>query len=398
MPVVDHFQVLSQQLAAHLEATAGTAETLVAADVALRPYQDISFAPSFPRFANNEVADDIGQAPDFVAAKMGSINFPCTFHSAGAVGTEPAIGKYLEACGLKMQVVRTITISAPSGGSTQFAEGDVFSATGGKAGIVNKLITTGGTLEYILTAGSALANSDVVTVGSVTASCSGASALFAMKYTPRSTNHKTLTMQRAIKNFTGTSAQDFLSRLRGVAGTFSLDAAALDVMRFKGDFTGVVDYLGAGSFFTPVTYEAPTVAQLPKFINAKLQINGKDVVTDSLSFIAGNSVEMDPDPTMTGGTAGYLQARIRTRAPTITIAPYRLIPSVLDDLGILGDGSTFPFELNLGTSPQRIDIVAPKCQLRAETLGNRAGLETGQMTLHITRDVLTDNDYAIYFK
>src|SRR3990172_2740676 len=390
--MADHFQILQQQLAGKLEGTPGTAETLTAAEVDLRPFQDFSFRPEFQRFANDEVADDLGVAPDFVAGLGALISFGCILKSAGVVGTEPAIGRYFKACGLKEQMVQQITIGAISGGDAQFKAGESYTATGGKTGLIEADISAPGTLRYIPLTGGNLADTNVVTAAGDSATCSGASTAYAVKYSPTSSGHKTVTIQRGIRNFNGTSSQDYLWRLKGAMGTFRIEAPALGVFRFRSELRGCVDFVGAGALFTGVGYEIATNAQLPHLINATIQINGVTVRPEAFNFDGRNNVELDPDPSTGGGTIGYDQARISSREPQISMAPYRLIQSVLDDMGLLKDGTTFPVQVLAGTTPYRLEFYAPKCQIREVAFGARAGLETNQLTMFATRDTLADNE------
>jgi hypothetical protein len=373
--MVDHFLSDTQQLAAKIEGTAGTAETLTAAEVKLRPFKsDPPFTPDYPRFGNDEVSDDLAAAPDFVSGAKGTIPVGCILKSGGALGTEPAISPYLLACAMKLQTVRTITIGSISGGNSAFAAGETYSATGGKTGIIEYPASGAGALRYIVSTG----------------------AVYGLKYTPASTAQQTLTIQRADKNDQATSGQDFLYRLRGAMGKCTMTWTPLDAIRFAAEYQGVKDLAGAGSFFTGMTYEAGTP---PKFISATVQIDGVDVSPDTITFDCGNTVEVDPAPTTAdGGSSGFKMARVASREPTLSITPFRLIPSVLDDLGKLQSGATFAVKITTGATPQLIEFHAPKAQLRSWSAGDRAGRRTAALTLHLTRADLTDEDYAIYFR
>lgn len=395
--MADHFLTETQQLAAKIEAVAGTAETLTSAEVKLRPFKsDLPFTPDYPRFGNDEVSDDLAAAADFVSGAKGTIPVGVILKSGGVLGTEPAISPYLKACGMKMQTVHTITIGSIAGGDSAFAAGETYSATGGKTGIIEYPASGAGSLRYIVLSGGALAAADVVTANGDSATTSGADATYGLKYTPTSTAQPTMTIQRADKNDQATASQDFLYRLRGAMGNCTITWTALDALRFAGEFQGVLDLAGAGSFFTGMTYEAGTP---PKFVNAVVQIDGVDVCPDAITFDAGNTIEVDPAPTTAcGGTSGFKQARIASREPTLAITPFRLIPSVLDDLGKLQSGATFAVKITTGATPQLVEFLAPKAQLRAWSAGDRAGRRTAALTLHLTRADLTDEDYAIYFR
>ncbi|MFH0903184.1 MAG: hypothetical protein V2A73_21355 [Pseudomonadota bacterium] len=395
--MADYFRILQQQLAAKIEAIAGTFENLAATEVKLRPFQsEFSYTPDRMRFANDEVAEDIGQAVDFTAGAKASIGVGFALKTAGVVGTIPAIAPYLRGCGMQAEVVHAITIGAPTGGAASFVEGDPYTiGAGGKTGTIEQTISAGGSLHYVPITGGALASADVVTVGSCTATASSADALYAYKFRPRSTSQSTLSVRRGIKNSVGTASEDYLTIIKGAMGDGSLELTALDIARFKGTFTGVIHSEAAGAFFSGYTYETGTP---PTFTNATVQINGVAVHPDNISLAFGNAVEMDPDPTTGGGAAGYSVANISGRKPTLTITPYRQTPTVLDDLGIHASGATATLLVRFGVTPQIIEIVAPHAQLTGWAPGNRAGLETAALTFALTRDALVDNEYAIYFR
>jgi hypothetical protein len=393
--MADHFLIRDQQLAAKLEASPGVAETLTYSEVKLKPFQsDTPFTPDYPRFANDEVAEDIGEAADFVGGKKGAIQVGLLLKNSGTVGTPPAIGTFLRACGLKEQIVHAITIGAISPGSA-FVAGATYSATGGKTGIVETTRTGAGTLRYIVTSGGALAASDVVTVGADSATASGTDALYGVKYTPRSTGHETMTLQRGEKNDAGTASHDYLYRLAGALGNGAINLAALDAGRFKGDYQGVISFLGDGAFLSGYTYESTTP---PVWNNSTVQLNAVAIQVSEFGLDFGNEVALEPDPTTVGGTDGFDYARIMKRTPIITLNPYRLKTSELDDLGLHGSGATMAFTLSYGTTPQLIEITAGACQLRGWSPADRAGRRVASLSLNVVRGTLMDDDFSIMFR
>lgn len=400
--MADDLLVLNQQFAAKQEVTPGTAVALAAADVNLKPFQSsLSFAPDYTRFGNDEVAEDIGAAADFVAGKPARLGFGCAFHGSGVLATEPAVMIYLEALGCKKSLVKAAQINAPSGGDAKFLAGESYSAASGtKTGVVDQDITGSGSLRYVPATGGDLVATDVVTANgdSATVQSSPAPSTYGWKAQPLSFGHKTLTVQRGTKNAQGTAAKDFLIRLRGALGTGRIECTALDALRLISEFTGVLDFAGNGSLFTGVDYESFTNLLQPKFVNATCQIDAIAVKPSSFTFDFGNAVEMVPDPTTTGGTAGYDYARIANREPKFTIDPLRSPADNLDDIGYLGDGRTFAAQIIVGTTPNIIEISAAKCQIRGWSEQVRAGRHAAALELFVTRTDKPDYDWAIYFR
>lgn len=400
--MVDHYQVRSQQIAAAIEATPGTAETLAVTDVLLRPEEPPTWTPAPNLFDNNELSEDLSMPAKFTSGERANLSFRFILKNSGTVGTSPAVARFLRACGLKEELVESISIGAVSGGDGTFREGEIYSATGGKTGIIEQ-DTTGTTLRYIALTGGSIANTDVVsTPDGDSATASSASANFAVRYTPDSTKQDTLTLARLIRNTEGTAAEDTIHTIRGAMGNLSLELAAHDIMRANFEFQGVFDSASQGNLFSNPTFESANNEDIGKLIDSVLQLDGSTVVPSSMTVDLGNGVELDPDPTSVGGgTKGYDRARILRREPTLTIDPRRVTPTVFDEIGRFFDGSLFAFRFvsGGGTDPgQVVEIVAESCQIQGWTEGNRSDFQTWDGTIALTRRLVLDTDYKIYFR
>jgi hypothetical protein len=393
----NRFATLNQQLAAAVETTNGTAVTVVAADVKLRPFLDFTHEPIYPEFAVEEVAEDLAQAPDFAGGKGGQLSFGCSLKNGGVLGTPPAIGRYFRGCGLKEQVVNQITVGVQSGGDSQFKAGETYSATGGKTGTIEADRVGAGVLRYTITSGGALVAADSVTAAGDSATTSGTNTVHSVKYSPRSTGLESLTMERLQKNYLGTSSKDRILRLRGAMGTARLETAALDAARARFEFKGAEAADVEGNLYTGVVYEDISIDLIPKLVNADIQINGAPVTPEGFTFDFGNEVQLEPDPTLDGGPSGFLSAAISGRKPSITLAPFQIEKTVLDMLNLNQVRTAVPVQFIFGTTPQKIMITAPRCQIRGFAQANRAGFEVKNLTIAITRAVGTDFDYGIYF-
>jgi hypothetical protein len=388
--MADHFSATIQQMACKVETVRGTAETLTSADAKFRVFGDIAHALQHPRFTNEEIGDDLAAAADFVGGSQAGLSFGINLRSSGVLAGPHGVDPYLRGCGMRSSAVNAITIGAIAGGDTVFNAGESYSsAAGAKTGLIDETISSPGTMRYTILTGGALAAADVVTVGADSATASDS---------PRSSGQEAVTIQRCEGNSEGTAGQDSIIRLKGAMGSYTIDAAALDILKARFEFTGVQHYNGAGSKFTGVTYEGGTNAQLPRLQNSVMQVNGVTVSPDAFSFAINNQVEMDPDVTTLGGLDWFVSARISSREATISITPLRLLHSVLDEQGLLKLGSTFPFRVVMGVSPWQFELTAKLAQVRAAQPGTRAGLATSGLTIVCTRGVLPDDDFAIYFR
>ena len=384
------------QLAGALETTPGTIiDPITEAHVKLKPLSDgFSYESTPMRFENQEVADDIGASADVVTAVQGTMSIPLTLKNSGVAGTAPAVGIYLQACGLKEEQVREV---AYDNLAVAFVYGETF-VSGGTEGIVDKAISAGtGTLRYILTTGDPLEDADSV-VGDIAGRCdaNGDTAALGWKYSPTTTDQKTITLQRGVANTDATPSKDWIQVLKGAMGTFTIDAEALNAARINFSFQGCEASAGLGAVETGMTFESVATADLPKFINATVTVNDITVRPTSVSFDMGNEIILEPDPSSSGGTDGYDFARVSARAPQITLDPRTI--DLLDDHALLRSGDVIAFDLKFGGVGQTIQIITTSAQVRDVSFGDRSGFQTSDKTLAITRHAtLTDEDFRIYF-
>src|SRR3990170_3515714 len=100
-------------IAAKIEQTEGTAETLAAADADVLAFEP-SFAPTISMYERAEVTDSLSPFAQVAGSKMATITFSVNLRGSGAAGTAPKIGKLLKVCGFGETIVaRTSATYAP---------------------------------------------------------------------------------------------------------------------------------------------------------------------------------------------------------------------------------------------------------------------------------------------
>src|SRR3989304_4563589 len=97
-------------IAAKIEATEGTAETLVGSDA--------NFLVIDPKFTANialnkrlNIAESLSQFAAVPGAQMAEITFGVELKGAGGAGATPALGKLLKACGFSETVVASTSVT-----------------------------------------------------------------------------------------------------------------------------------------------------------------------------------------------------------------------------------------------------------------------------------------------
>lgn len=398
--------IQQQQLAAKIEASSGVVEALAGADVTVRAFtDDFSFSPDFDILENPEASATLGQKPQCVVGKKGTINFGSFFRGHATPGMASPWDVYLRAAGCFGQVVQAYAagIGAIGGGGDGFAlAGDTF--TFGAVGNENTgtvvVDYAGDGTPFIYTSAAAMTAADNVVFDDTDTGVAAAgtnNASYGYKYNPRSTGIEAATIQRAVKNALGTTNEDYLYRLRGAAGNFTVEYNALDALRFRGEYQGVKDFLGDGAFLSPESIVESVCSNLVKFVGATIMLDGETVKPNTVAFSTGNEIALDPDPT---DVDSYDFARIVARAPEITLDPFRTqVNNGFDDWGKFEAGSNIPFVLKVGSvAGVIVELYAQNAQIVANDLGERSRRETAGLTLRINEGDWADHDWFFLFR
>lgn len=91
-------------IAAKLEGTEGTAETLAAADADVLVFEP-SFSPTVTFYERTEVDASLSPYAQVAGSKMATIAFNVNLRGSGSAGTAPKIGKLLKCCGFGETIV-----------------------------------------------------------------------------------------------------------------------------------------------------------------------------------------------------------------------------------------------------------------------------------------------------
>lgn len=97
------------QLAAKVEVTEGTAETLAAADAVSSGA--IKFDPEIEVEDLNLVSSSLSPYPGIAGARQAKMSFECPLKGSGVAGTAPEIGELIRACGYVETVVASTSVT-----------------------------------------------------------------------------------------------------------------------------------------------------------------------------------------------------------------------------------------------------------------------------------------------
>lgn len=132
------------QLAAKLEVTEGTAETLTGADALLA--MNIDDDPDIDEHNRDNVSSSLSTFSQLAGARKGAIAFDVELKGSGTAGTAPALGKLLKACGFGESVVALTSVTylpASSGVSSitiaLYNDGIIYKIWGARGNVSLKL-------------------------------------------------------------------------------------------------------------------------------------------------------------------------------------------------------------------------------------------------------------------
>jgi len=97
------------QIAAKLEGTEGTAETLAGADAFLG--HNITWTPGIEMHKRENVTSSLSKFSQVAGARQASLEFDVELKGSGTAGTAPALGKLLKACGFGETTVAVTSVT-----------------------------------------------------------------------------------------------------------------------------------------------------------------------------------------------------------------------------------------------------------------------------------------------
>jgi len=208
-----------------------------------------------------------------------------------------------------------------------------------------------------------------------------------LRYIPRSIDFnnadaRTLTMA------TYQGEQELTKRLVGASGTWKFAFKAGEIIGIDWNFQGIFEEPTTGEDIGVPDY--PT--ELPfRFASADLQIEGElPRCTDTIELESGGEVVLRPCGTELSGYAGAI---ITDRKPV-----GKIDPESVDNVGYGPwlNGEEHQFLIAVQNATDRIEISAPKFQRTNIQEGDRAGIQTDDITFQFNTDI-ADDELAITF-
>jgi len=366
------------ELAVEQEATPGTAETIVQADVLSRIRNGFTIEPDAEQIDPDEIQATSSSRPLTIGRKLISIGASYQLRGPGDLTTNPTIADKWEAAMFDGLEAETIPIGAITSGP--FLAGEIITgATSAATGIILQQTATSATsLPYAVLTG--VFQAEVIDGGESGAQCTSSGPPVAGGYAFRP----------ADSDFDGAAKYHCTAQLR--RNGFQWTArGALATLRFpfrngqpcfvEQTFTGALTSRGTQALFGVTTYPEESVA-VPRFLNAGIVI-GSYSPSGVLDFDLTINNTYEPNEDANDSSAdGVKWMDYDKDRPTITLDPDQVPTATYDYFTTFLDGTPFYLEWTLGSAAgAKWTFACREAQFQQVSAGERANRPRFPLTI-----------------
>jgi hypothetical protein len=381
-----------REFAAEQEATPGSAETIVVADLLVRMRDGDSWDLDVDIFDPEELQASSSKRPIMAGRSLVDATISYILRGPASQSVAPAIQDLLLAAMLEVEAVTNSPIGAVTTGP--FLDGETI--TGGTstetATVFRDTANGAAVIKYIDPSG-AFDAAEVLTGGTsgATATTGGAPAANGFRYKPADSNFGA---GDSLHHVTGKFLEDgtFLTgrgMLANLSMLFQVGKPVIVTQRLVGGYEAHGDL----ALFAPATYPEEDNAA-PLFLSAALLLGGY-TPTDIREMTM--TIETNPEAREDAQSAsGVLYADYQKDAPTLTVDPAKVLAATKDWLAELRAGTRFGVQWNVGTVAGLIwSFFADDCQLVNVDNGSERSLATRPLEIRMGG---TSNDELIIWQ
>lgn len=384
-------RVNRREFAAEIEATPGTAETLVSADLLVRSREGDSWNKLVDLFETGEVQASSSTRPRIAGFKTVDATISYVLRGPASQTTAPSVSDLIRSS----MFIETAITNSPIGSITSgpFQDGEVVDGAGGAAAVVFRETATGAAeLKYHTITSGPMGAAEVLTgaTSGATATTSGAAVSNGQRYKPADSNFggsDTLHHLTCGFNQDGLRIVGF-GMLSNLQMAFDVGRPCIVTQRLFGGYSTHGDV----ALVNPATYAEESNAA-PRFLSASL-LFGSYSPTDirSLSLNVETNPEIREDAQK---TTGVLYADYEKNAPTITVDPAQVSEATWGVLTDFGAGTSFAVSWDCGTTAGLIwTFYADSCQYTSVDQGSERTLAT--VPLEIVCSGTDDDELIIW--
>jgi len=373
-------------IAAKVEGSEGTAETLAAADAKILAY-DPKVSYDFEMFQRNPARASSSPVGRIVGKRPAGLTFKLELRGSGTAATEPEWSKVLKACGYACSSLYSITVGAITTGP--FQHGEVI--TGGTSNATGRVIintANGVTTLYFVALSDTFQSGETITGGT-----SGAAATTGSVPSAVGKVWEPLTFNNGnISSLTMGCYEDGIKKvLRGCRGNvkFSFKSGEPAFMDF--DFKGVEAGVTDSAMLSGIAHES---TKPPAFVSASLAVDSIAALLSQIDIDTGASLNYRDD---VNSDRGILSALITERALSGSFDPEMVLAATYDyhSKWIAGTEAVLDFILG-STTGNKFRFYAPHVQYTKVEDSDRNGIKVAACQFDLNAPIaLGDTELAI---
>jgi hypothetical protein len=371
--------VRKRQLVGKIEDVEGVAETLAATDAKLLVYnQQIEFDPQM--FTKNPLRATLSKLGRITGKKTGSAQFSFLLAGSGSISSQPEWVKYLRACGMGINILRTITIGAITNGPLLHGE-TVTGGTSNATGRVIKKTVTGTTTLYIVVLSGTFQSGELLTGGT-----SGATATTAS--TASQVGFALEPISSAVPSMTLAVYEDGMRKMiKGARGTVKFSFKSGEPVMVECSFSGVEAGVVDLDLLTGITYED---VDPPVFLGAQFTISGTSLNLSEYTLDMSSVLAPREDVTDARGVKSYM---ITGRDPVGTCDPEMVLAASHDFYDAWFSNAKMEQRAAFGTvSGNKFEFYGKAIQYTKIDEGDRDGIQLAQCTFDYTGSLNPGDD------
>lgn len=381
-----------REFAAEIEATPGTAETLVSADLLVRVRDGDAWNVNVDMFETGEVQASSSFRPKLAGVKSVEATVSYVLRGPASQTVAPSVSDLIRSAMFIETAITNSPIGAVTGGP--FTDGEVVDGAGGAAAIVFRDTATGASeLKYHTITSGPMGASEVLTgaTSGATATTSGAAVSNGQRYKPADSNFGGSDTKHHVTGGFNIDGQQIVGNgmLSNLQMQFDVGRPCVVTQRL----VGAQESHGDVALFSPATFAEQTNVA-PRFQLAALLLGSY-----SPSDIRGLTLNIETNPELREDAQladGILYADYEKIAPLITIEPSQDTVANWDPLLQLGAGTSFAVSWDCGTTAGLIwTFFADSCEFNTVENGQERTLATTPVELQCSG---TNNDEIIIWQ
>lgn len=373
--------IRKRQLAAKIEGTEGTAETLTAAEAKFLVYNP-KVAHEIEMFTRDPVRSSFSGMGKIAGKRPAGLSFRLELRGSGTKTIDPAWITLLKGCGFESNVLKSINIGAITGGPFQHGETITGGTSAGKGRVIFNT-ATGATKVYYVVITGILQTGEVLTGGTsaATSTSSGAPVTEGQEYRPISTNVSSLTL--------GCYEDGVLKLIKGARGNVKFGFKSGEPVMLDFSFQGVEAGITDVALLTAIAHETQ---KPPSLLSATLLLDAYAARIGEMNISVNNTLAARDD---INDSRGLLSFQITDRNISGEFNPEMVTVATYDFFTKFFGNTDITLALNAGAATGNMfKFYSPRLQITKINDEDREGLQLAKCSFDLNGSVNGEDEFS----